>query len=151
MKQKHATAASVLQEKAFIRGWKTTLSPTSITLYKTANGHTISASLEREGDGYILAPFVYPFRNSVSFFDYANEETRWCRNKVLFFSLINLLKESAIWDLIKNKDCFLRLNPNNKSLRNGSSGKIKAALAELLSEGHAINPVIRKKSIAPKK
>jgi hypothetical protein len=130
MRQSHQDTIASLLESGTSYGWKIDSSPNSITAYKTILGKTISIVLEREPTGYVLCPVEYRYQNKISYLDYGFEEQRWSRNKNILFAFINLLKRAGIWDLIKNKNSFLKVNESNKKTGKETIGFLKELLGE---------------------
>lgn len=149
MRKSHRDAASELQEVAARYRWHVTLEGNAIRLTKEVfqNKRQIifSVLLIRTGEGYDIQPFTYEFKSKISFFDYATPENRQMRNKVAFEQFFGLMRRANMWDIISNRDTFLRINDNCKRVRRHRD-EVQASLRKMTS----IFDIIRKRK-SPRK
>lgn len=102
----------------------------SIELYRVVNGKPLSVFLHyRESSQKFEISFPnYVFESKVSYFAPKQEERRLCRNKVAIASVIKVLRKSALWRFISNKD-FVVVNESNKRV---SRTRIRRELDKIL-------------------
>jgi Cft2 family RNA processing exonuclease len=86
-----------------------------ITMHRKVGNHHISVRLEEVGDRtFRINPAGYTYQSSCSHYTYVEKETRWSRNKNMFWAILNSLKNSRAIDYISNLDEFIVINRNCK-------------------------------------
>lgn len=134
MHKSHKDTASELQNVGIAYHWKVFLEPNSIRLAKQIRDNVFSVTLLRNPGGmYDIQPFVYEFKSRISFFDYQTPENRYMRNKIAFMQFFNLMRRANMWDIISNRDTFIRVNDNCKYVAK-HLGDVKSELKRITSE-----------------
>jgi len=109
--------------------WLVRENSTGIQLVRNINGKPVMVNLRKEPGNkkYHLIFPSYIFQSSISHFSPSENEFRFCRNKKILISLVKILKKSAAWNLINNKD-FIAINSAN---RKSNKDRIRKELEDL--------------------
>lgn len=97
-----------------------------IELVRNISGKAVTVTLRSNGHGqYDLVFPSYIFQSTISHFSPSRAEVRFCRNKQLLFSLIKVLKRSAAWKFISNKEFMVVNDQNPKSNKKDLKSQLK--------------------------
>ena len=108
------THKEIIQKLKKERFWTVRERGRSLELAKSVNGRMVIVALlyQPKTRKYTLVFPSYVFQSAISHFGPVTEEVRFCRNKSMLFSLIRMLKRSAIWKYLDNQT-FLTINVHN--------------------------------------
>jgi len=122
--------SEILQILRKERGWLLRVKGSDLEMIRTFNGRPVTLLLESQGGGrYHLVFPSYIFHSTISHFAPSEEEHRFCRNKNLLASVVKVLKRSALWDRLENKDFMVVNTANNRS----NKAKLRSELEFLRS------------------
>ena len=134
------TITNVLKELRKQSGWVVRVRGTTLELVRSFNGRPVTILLTYSRGKYRIRFPSYIFNSTISHFAPNEPESRFCRNKALLTSVVGVLKRSAVWACIDNKD-FMVVNSANKK---ADKSRLRTELQSLYS--YTPREITRKKT-----